>query len=42
MFLKGTKEGQLAPIPIVLLSMTANNMLLEICHVLEHHCDNKP
>jgi len=42
MFLEETKEGQLSPILIVLLSVTANNMLLEICHVLEHHCDNKP
>lgn len=39
MFLEGTKEGQLAPILIVLLRMTTANMLLEICHVLEHHCD---
>lgn len=42
MFLEGTKEGQLAPVLIVLLSLTANNILLEICLVLEHHCDNKP
>lgn len=42
MFLEGAREGQLAPILIVLLSVTANNMPLEICHVLAHRCDSKP
>lgn len=42
MFLEGTKEGKLVPMLIVLPSSITNNLQLEICRLLKHHCDNKP